>query len=158
MLAAFFAVWLGGAARAAGGAPERLAAGVNVVGGQVDYDVTPRVRGELRFVTGSQGGASGTVTSSVFGARAYRLFGASATRFYCGAELAYVKARQSGSSYRVSGPAGGAFVGAERMLARRVALGVDAGPYFFSLRESETRAAETTFDFVLNSYVLFSLF
>ena len=153
-----FAAWVSGAAQAVEPASPKLAVGINYIGGQIDYDFTPNVRGELRLVTGSQASPSGTVSSRTFGARAYRLFGSSATRFYCGAELAYVKASQRGSVYRVTGAAGGGFIGMERKFARRAAVGVDAGPYFFSLREAATNASETTFDFVLNTYVLLYLF
>ena len=159
MAALAFAAWVGGLAQAVEPAPpKRLAVGINYIGGQIDYDFTPHVRGELRLVTGNQTSASGTVSSTVFGARGYRLFGSSAARFYCGAELARVKAKQRAGAYTVTGMAGGGFIGMERKFSRRAAVGVDAGPYFFSLREAATGASETTFDFVLNSYVIFYLF
>jgi hypothetical protein len=136
----------------------RLAVGVNVLGAQVDYHLTKSVRGELRYVTGSQAAPSGQVSSRVLGARGYRLFGAQATRVFAGAEAAFVTASQKGTSYRVSGPAFGGFVGLERRVVGRLWAGLDAGPYVFSLKEADTRASETSFDFVLNSYLMFYLF
>jgi hypothetical protein len=134
--------------------PSRVAVGVNVVGAQVDYALTPKLRAEARYVTGN----SDTVTSSAVGLRGYRLFGGGATRFYLGGEAARVKSKQSGNSYRVTGLAAGGFIGLERKIAGRLWAGVDAGPYFFTLRESATGAEDTSVDFVLNSFLRFYLF
>jgi len=152
-------VWFATPARSAEPAsPETLALGVNVIGGQIDYAFNRAWRGELRFVSGSQESSVGTVSSQVVGLRAYRLFGASATRFYAGAEAAFIRAKQNGSGLRTTGGALGGFIGLERRIARRVALGVDAGPYAVTLRESASRASSTSVEFVLNTFILFYVY
>jgi len=152
-------VWLASPAQSGETAsPKTLAVGVNVIGGQIDYAFDRAWRGELRFVTGSQASSTGTVSSQVTGLRAYRLFGASATRFYAGAEAAFIRAKKSGSALRTTGGALGGFIGLERRIAKRVALGVDAGPYAVSLRESASRASSTSIEFVLNTYILFYVY
>ena len=152
-------LWFVGLSQAAESAsPERLAVGVNVIGGQLDYAPTRDWRVELRYVGGSQSSSGGTVSSQVMGLRGYRVFGAAPTRFYSGAEAAYVGAKQRGTDYRTTGTAIGAFIGLERRIARRLWIGIDAGPYVLALRESVSHASSTNVEFVLNSYALLWVF
>lgn len=151
-LAALLAAALAGGAAAEEPPPDRLAVGVTAVGGQLDWTFARRTRAELRYVTGE----SGAIRSNAVGLRGYRLIGSSATRPYAGAELAYVGAKGGGA--RAAGTAGGAFVGVERRIARRVALGADAGPYVFSMRDAATRVSDSTLEFVLNCSAMLFLF
>ncbi len=139
--------------------PARLAVGINVLGGQVDYQLGRALRLEARALTGSSASESGRVSSAVAGLRGYRIFRFErATRPFLGAEASWVDSRAKGASYRASGPALGAFVGVERRLASRTWIGFDAGPYLFALHERTTRTAQTSLEFVANSFVMIYLF
>ena len=138
--------------------PSRLSLGANVIGAQIGYNISHDWRVEMRTVTGKQNADAGKIRSQVSGLRGYRLFGSGATRFYLGAEAGYVVASQENSSYRATGAVAGGFLGVERRLTRRIWIGVDAGPYYFSLKEKATQATDKGMDFVLNSAVMFYIF
>lgn len=139
--------------------PYRLAVGFNYIGGQIRYDLDSRWTGELRYLTGSENGAVGKVSSQVFGLRGYRFFREdSRYRFFLGAEAALVSSDQKNTSYRVSGPAIGGFGGLEFRLGKRFALGLDLGPYLLSLQENETAVSETSLEFIANTYFIVHLF
>ena len=80
------------------------------------------------------------------------------TRFFAGVEAGYVSSSASGSAYKVAGPLAGAVAGVEFRVLRRLAVGLDAGPYLFALHEKSTAASQTSADFVFNSSLSFFLF
>lgn len=139
--------------------PSRFALGLNYIGGQLRYNLDSRWAGELRYLTGSEDAATGKVTSDVFGLRSYRFFRESTYhRFFLGAEAALVNSDQKNTSYKVSGPAVGAFGGLEWHIGRKFSLGLDIGPYLLSLKEKKTKVSETSLEFIANTYFIFYLF
>lgn len=139
--------------------PLRLAFGVNYLGGQVRYGLTPRSSAELRYLTGGEEADAGRITSRVFGLRVYRFFSADASyRLFLGAEAAFVGSEQKNTSYKVSGPAVGGFGGLEYFFGRRFSLGFDLGPYVLSLREKDTGASDVSLEFIANAFFTFYAF
>ena len=143
----------------AGFNPSRLALGVNYIGGQARYNLNSRWAGELRYLTGSEDASTGKVFSQVFGLRGYRFFRESAYyRFFLGSEAALVNSDQKNTSYKVSGPAMGAFGGLEYHFGKRFSLGLDIGPYLLSLKEKKTDVSDTSLEFIANTYFIVYLF
>jgi|CXWL01.1.fsa_nt_gi hypothetical protein len=140
-------------------AAAELGVGINYLGGQLDYDFGRGHRLELRYLTGKQASAVGTVTTSVAGLRGIQRFRMTGIYHpYAGVELAYVNARAAGDVYKVSGAAPGAFVGIERRFGSRLSAGLDLGPYVFILKDSATRSGQTNFDVVANAFLLFRIY
>lgn len=146
--------------RSNGGAGQTtLGIGVNVVGGQLDYQPTQETRLELRYQLGKSGAGAEKVAANVFGVRAYRLFRAQTEmRPYLGLDASYVAAKESIGSRKASGGAGGAFIGIERRIFSRLWLGVDAGPYFVYLSEKTSSTHQSNLEFVANTSLIFYLF
>lgn len=139
-------------------AEDKFAIGVNYLGGQIRYHLSPKWAAEGRYLTGTEDAAAGEVKASVGGLRGYRFFGLEGKfRFFLGAEVASVSAKQTGSTYKVSGMASGAFGGMEYRMGR-LALGLDMGPYVMALKEKSRNVSDTSLEFVLNSYFTFYLF
>ena len=139
--------------------PDRLAIGVDYGGGHVRAGFGPRWAGELRFQQGHAPSVDGDVRADAFGLRGIRFLKVWRTwRFFVAAEGDYIATERTVSSYSVSGFAAGAAIGAEVRLLRRLCLGVDAGPYLFSLHEKTTRTSTNAVSFVANSSLTFYLF
>jgi hypothetical protein len=79
-------------------------------------------------------------------------------RIFFGGDLAAVSGKAASSLYSASGFAAGAFGGVELRLTRRIAVGVDAGPYLITLKEKKTKLSSSGLDFVLNTCAVFYLF
>lgn len=138
--------------------PATLGLGVNDLGGQLAYQPTPRTRLELRYQIGKNGSGSDQVSASAVGLRGYLLsWTDGATHPYLGLEAAYLMGRDR-SSHSVVGEAGGAFIGIERRLTRRLSIEVDAGPYFLYLRENEFHMTDASLQFVANTSLMFFIF
>ena len=132
-------IFLRASSLAAESNPSRFALGLNYLGGQIRYNLDSRWSGGLRYLTGSEDAATGKITSQIFGLRGYRFFRAdSRYRFFLGAEAALVNSDQKNTSYKVSGSALGGFGGLEYRFGKRFSLGLDIGPYLFSLKEEKT--------------------
>ena len=154
--------------------PERLAIGVNDLGGQLRFHVAPNWAAEFRFLTGSSSSNVGNIHSTVFGLRGYRFFRERRRcKLYVGVEGGYAQTsiRGSGSSGspagnlnngarfgNTSGYAGGGFGGIELRPLNRVAIDADMGPYLIGLKEKITGASDSSWDFVLNAAVNVYLF
>jgi len=153
--------------------PRRLSFGINDLGTQLRWHLTPRWATEMRFLTGSADSDVGTVRANVFGLRGYRFFSERHRfRFYAGLEAAYVhtsiRSFNNGNNPNsitniagfgeTSGYAAGGFGGVEFRLGRRIAIDADLGPYMIGLQEKVTRASDASLDFVLNSAINVYLF
>ncbi len=139
--------------------PARLALGVNVLGGQLDYKPTRATRLEVKAQAGSASSDAGTVHSTLAALRAYGSFRVdSAYEPYLGAEFGLVQSHIAGGAYNASGGEGGVFGGIERRLFARTWLGLDIGPYVYSMKEKTTGSRDTTVVFVANIYLLLYLF
>ena len=135
----------------------RWAIGINYLGGQIDCRFNPNWIGELRYVTGSTKTDDGTIKASVLGLRGYRLYRKDKNiRPYLGAETGYVSSNSFG--YKTSGFDLGGFGGIEYGLGRRVFLGLDIGPYLFSLKEKNTHVSDSGLEFVANAAIIVYLF
>lgn len=109
---------------AAESSPSGFALGINYIGGQARYNLNSLWAGELRYLTGSEDASTGKITSQVFGLRGYRFFRESTYhRFFLGSEAALVNSNQKNTSYKVSGPAVGAFGGVGIPLWQEIFLG-----------------------------------
>ncbi|MBI4369877.1 MAG: hypothetical protein HY547_06585 [Elusimicrobia bacterium] len=89
-------------------AAERLAVGLNFIGGQIRYHLSPRWVAEGRYLTGTEDAKGGEVKAVVVGLRGYRFFGLGGRfRFFLGAEAASVSAKQAATNFkhRASPPA-----------------------------------------------------
>jgi hypothetical protein len=153
-------------------APLRLAFGVNDLGAQLRFHVTPEWAAEARMTIGSSSSEVGSVRSQVFGLRGYRFFKEHRRcKLYLGLEgdRAQTSIRNfnpnSGSSIanepgfgNTSGYAAGGFAGIEFHVARRVAVDLDMGPYLIDLKEKVTGASSSNWDFVMNTAVNIYLF
>lgn len=136
-----------------------LGIGVNYLGGEIRYLFLKEWATEIRYLTGKASSKSGEVSSQVYGLRGYRFFSPSGPgHFFIGAELAAINSDQKGTSYQVEGIATGGFVGFEYRVTRNICIGVDIGPYIFSLKEKRTKADESSLEFVINSSLVFYLF
>ena len=154
-LAAFLLLLLAASASAEEGLPSALALGANYTGVQARLGLTRRTALEARY----QSGKSGDVTAGVFGARLYHfLRDAGRYRFFLGGELAAVSGDTKDRRYGTKGFAAGAFCGIETRPVKRIAIGVDAGPYLIALKERRTKLTSSGLDFVLNTYAVFYLF
>ena len=139
--------------------PDRLAIGIDYGGGHVRTGYGPRWAWELRFQQGRAASADGDVRTDAVGLRGIRFLKAWRTwRFFVAGEGDYIATNRTVSDYSVSGFAAGAAVGAEVRLLRRVCLGVDAGPYLFSLHEKSARTSTNAVSFVANSSLSFYIF
>jgi len=137
----------------------RLGVGVNYVGGQVAYQCRGPWRAEARYQTGQEGSGDSRSRAAILGLRAYRFFkGEGRTRAYLGLEAAHVSASQKAGEWKAQGLALGGFVGLERALGRRLALGFDIGPYVIGLEENSTRVRSTDVEFVANTFLMFWVF
>lgn len=127
--------------------PYRVAAGVNVGGGQVDWRLNPGWMLEARAQGGTENGAEKT-NSLLYGLRGYRFFHVGRPSFFGGLELAHTQAKRNSAAYRAEGMAAGAFVGAEFRLLSHLYFLMDAGPYVISMSERRTGLSDTSLDFV----------
>jgi len=133
----------------------KLSLGVNYTGAQARYDLSRRTALEARY----QSGESGDVTAGVFGARLYRFPRETGRyRVFFGGELAALSGNTKDRHYGTSGFAAGAFLGVETRPVKRMAIGLDAGPYFIALKERKTRLSSSGLDFVVNTYAQLYLF
>lgn len=130
-------------------APYRIAAGVNLGGGQLDWRINGRWMVEARAQTGAAGDTNDT-KSHLYGLRGYRFFGRGRPTFFGGFEAAAANAKQSNTPYRASGLATGAFAGLELRVLPHVFLLGDAGPYFIHLKEERTKVASSNVDLVVD--------
>ena len=156
-------------------APRRLAFGVNNLGGQLRFHVTPEWAAEARFVTGSASSNEGSIQSLVFGLRGYRFTKEHhRCRLYLGLEADRAQTSIHGSPNfnsnsptqqtrpqgfgDTSGFAAGGFGGLELRVTRRVAVDLDMGPYLIGLKEKITGASASSWDFVVNTSLEVYLF
>jgi hypothetical protein len=158
----------------AGLPPQRLALGINDLGGQLRVHFNPSWAVEARFLTGNSSSNEGTIQSFVFGVRGYRFFREQHHyRLYVGLEGDYAKTsiRSDGGEVSpvdpitqttgfgdTSGYAVGGFGGIEYRLFRRVAIDLDIGPYVIGLKEKVTSSSDASLDFVLDTAINIYLF
>jgi hypothetical protein len=156
--------------------PDRLALGINNMGGQIRLHLNPDWATEARFMTGSASSNAGNISALVFGLRGYRFFTAHHRfRLYLGLEgdFAQTSIRSVSENSGVNGNGGisspsgfgdttgydaGAFGGIEFRVFRRVAIDFDMGPYLINLKEKVTSTAGSSWDFVANTAVIIYLF
>jgi hypothetical protein len=138
----------------------RLAVGACYAGGQVRLGLTPRWAVELRALTGASEGEAGERTDSFVGSlRVYRRLGGSGRwRFFSGGEGGYASADAQGKAGDSGGYIAGVFGGMEYYPLKRLSLGLDAGPYFISLKQNSGAVTDSTVDIVLNSSINFYFF
>jgi hypothetical protein len=129
--------------------PYRVAAGVNLGGGQVDWRLSRKWMIEARAQTSRNDEES--IDATVVGGRVYRYLHQGRPSVFAGVEVADATARQSSTPYRAHGFVGGLFGGLEFRLIPHVYLLADAGPYVISLKESRTGVSEGTLDFVVDA-------
>jgi hypothetical protein len=137
------------------GERHRWAVGANYGGGQLDWRPTPRWAFEFRAQAG-HAAADFEVRGETAGARIYRYFLVNRNpQFYAGLEADSVSAagRDVGAPLRARGVAAGAFMGLEVFWTRRLSFGFDIGPYFLSLKESQTGVSHSQIDFVADACV-----
>ena len=134
------------------------AVGVNYLGGELRWRPSSRWAFEGDYQQDKASSNYGDVTARVYGARAYRFFHErNRWSLYAGPEFAYTTAKPETSGYSTKGFVGGAFMGAEFNITRRLAFDLDIGPYVISLKESQTQMSQTNLDFVIQTALLFNL-
>jgi hypothetical protein len=157
-------------------APSRLSIGINDLGGQLRFHVTPAWAVEARMVTGSSSSNEGSISSLAAGLRGYHFFKEHRRcKLYLGFEGDYAKtsirtvndtntstpgggiAGENGFG-RTSGYAAGGFAGIEFHVARRIAIDLDMGPYLIGLKEQLTGTSASNWDFVVNTALNFYIF
>ena len=134
------------AASPASAQPGDVTLGLNYPGAMVGYR-----RANWAFELRGQGQNDTTL----FGARVSRLFPLANSRhqLYVGVEGGRFEKKAKGNVDKATGGVGGAFVGLESFVTRRVSLAVDVGPYYASA--SDAGESATIFDFVANASVNF---
>jgi hypothetical protein len=160
--------------------PDRMAIGINDLGGQVRVRVARNWAAEARFMTGSASSSEGGIHSMVVGLRGYRFFTEHRRcKFYLGLEGDYAQTSIRGGTSNggpsgspngaagvtgasgfgnTSGYAAGGFGGLELRPVRRIAVDFDMGPYLIGLKEKVTGASASNWDFVVNGAVNVYLF
>ncbi len=136
--------------------PRTLALGLSYLGVQVRYFFVPKWAGEVKYQFGTVNSDGGNTTSQVIGLRGYRFFDTgTAYRLYLGGEASAVNSRdkQDGVFYRATGTALGAFGGFEYTISKHWTLGLDIGPYLFSLKNNVVGGSDASLDFVANGAV-----
>ena len=134
------------------------AVGVSYIGGELRWRPSARWAFEGDYQQDKASSNYGDVTARLYGARAYRFFHErDRWSLYAGPEFAYTTATPETSSYRTKGFVGGAFMGAEMNISRRLAFDLDIGPYVISLKETQTQMTQTNLDFVVQTALLFNL-
>ncbi|MEK6542985.1 MAG: hypothetical protein AABZ44_00910 [Elusimicrobiota bacterium] len=130
-----------------------LAITIPYTGIGIHYNISPAWALEARYLTDKyDSDRFGDITSDVIGLRAQRyLLAARKVWPFIGAETAYVTSKNA--TYKTSGFASGAFVGAEFFTLRRASFGLDVGPYVVSLEEDRTKVSSTGLEFVINAFI-----
>lgn len=148
------------------GAPTRtlrprrhLAIGLDYTGAHLRWMFSTHWAGEFRYQRGKADSNYGDVTADVVGIRLYRFFRTRGRMpLYVGGEVAHASAKSENSHFRTEGMAAGGFGGIEYLLAKRVSISMDVGPYVVSLNEKETNMSQTSLDFVINTAIHWYLF
>lgn len=137
------------------------ALGVSYTGAQLRYQISPKYAAEFRYQYGEADSSYGDVKAEVEGFRGYRFIPYRRNlAWYLGAEIAHANAHTPGGNraYETQGFAAGGFAGLEYRVLPRLAIGMDIGPYFISLKEKQTQLTQTNLDFVINTALNFYLF
>ena len=137
-----------------------MALGLNNEGAQLRWQFASPLAVEARWQHAEENADTGRVHTNVFSARGYWTFQKSARLTpYLGLESGYVKSTTTDNlEYKSTGLVEGGFAGLEWRFAPRFSFAVDAGPYFYTLREKQTQIKNTDWDFTLNAGVLWYVF
>ncbi len=131
-----------------------LSLGAMYKGAQVHVGLGARWAAEARAQAGNSGSDVGQIDASAYGMRLYRYFHApTRLRLLMGVEGAATRSSASEVSYKTTGTALGAFLGAEVYATRRLSFNLDVGPYFLSTSVKDSGISQSGMEIVINSSI-----
>jgi hypothetical protein len=112
---------------------------------------------ETQYLFGQADSTDGDVSSQLAVVRGYRHFRLrQRLQLFAGTAIGYVTAKST--TFKSTGYLGGAFGGIEYYLMKRLSVGFDVGPYYFTLNEKTAGQSSSGVDFVVNSFLNFYIF